>query len=800
MALAAVLLLAPTAKAQGIHFDPTSGFTFDKYVKDKNPNADGEYTLHIETFATGEVTVKKVAKPSDVVLVLDASGSMGSQMLHPTYKVRQGNTANLTYSGTTGGDTTGVTCTFVRYPDNANGKLYPIVHGAQDTNGGTTNNDFWLWFKTDDGQTKYIYGDWNAANPDAWIHDERPSVGQYPRQNSVIAKGPFYKYPTRQQAIKYAVGRFIDSIRQNDIEDVQPYLESGQVGNQISIVQFTGTNSPSQITGEYPDYVAEDKTNSAGKLSKTLIGFTPVSVQGDLESLTNVNALKTAANSLSASGNTPQDTGLKIAQLLIQNLDQTLPAFVGSAQKRLRTVVFFTDGAPDCGKVRTANTIKKSSIEFAYDMKMNYGVKLFSIGFNPGGNATFLKYVSSNYPDAATTNGSSYSGTEVPWTTPGANPRFANDTPHYYMDAGSADMTAIFEAIADDIGGGSTSDHDNTPLLSVDMVSNSFQLPANADASRVKVWTAQCLGTTGETFEDEKGKVHDVLAFADSIEVNATTGGRAPVSIWLQVPELDEQGNPVIDEYNKPKKVWEKKTIDIDADITVNVDKSTNTVTVGGFEYEDLWCGLDPKHENEEQYDNADYPDTYVQGYRGFKIIMEFPIVVKDGATGGPAVPTNLSSSGVYTTNDDGSLGDPIIEYPLPDLPIPINLVIEKHGLRPGESASFTILKKEVNPADPNDNPYVPYNRVTLKGTEDGTPAVERLLNLDPTYYYKIWEEGWSWSYSNQAQDLDNAPTTETVKDNKFVIKNTYDDPDIKHAEASKRNVMEKTTSSTTTP
>lgn len=791
MALAAVLLLATTAKAQGIHFDPTSGFTFDKYVKDKNPNADGEYTLHIETFATGEVTVKKVAKPSDVVLVLDGSGSMGTLMVHPTYKVRQKDNASVTYSGTSEGDTTKNSCTFVRYPDNANGKLYPIVHERNDTNGGTSYNDYWLWFKTDDGQTKYLYGTWSATNTEAWVHDERPAVGTYPKNNSVIAKGPFYKYPTRQQAIKYAVGRFIDAIRQNDVEDVQPYLESGQVGNQISIVQFTGKNTPSDIKGEYPNYSAVD---ADGRYSKTLIGFTT------LDTDANVTALKNAANSLVASGNTPHDTGLKIAQMLIQKLDESLPAYVGSAQKRLKTVVFFTDGksVPGSG---TAASCHKSCIEYVYDLKMNYGVKVFSIGFTPdAGDETFLRYVSSNYPNATTTNGTSYNGTIVPWTTPGANPRFVTDTPHYYMDGGKADMTAIFEAIADDIGGGSTSDHDNTPLLSVDMVSNSFQLPANADASRVKVWTAQCLGTTGETFEDEKGKVHDVLAFADSIEVNATTGGRAPVSIWLQVPELDDQGNPVLDEYNKPKKVWEEKTIDIDADITVNVDKSTNTVTVGGFEYEDLWCGLDPKHENEEQYDSADYPDTYVQGYRGFKIIMEFPIVVKDGATGGPDVPTNLSSSGVYTTNDDGTMGDPIIEYPLPSLPIPINLVIEKHGLRPGESASFTILKKEVHPADPNNNPYVPYNRVTLKGTEDGSPAVERLLNLDPTYYYKIWEEGWSWSYTNQAQDLDDAPTTETVKDNKFVIKNTYDDPDIKHAEASKRNVMEKTTSSTTNP
>lgn len=774
MALAAALLLVPSAKAQGIHYDATSGFTFDKYVTSRNPDENGEYTLRIETFATGAVTVAKKSIPSDIVLVLDGSGSMtSSRMVHPTMKIRQGNSTNNTYSSTGAAVTTN-TCIFVRYPDNDSGEFYRVQHGHQDTAGGTAYNDHWLFFETPNG-TKYLYGTWSATAPDACVHDERPAVGAYPAESSVIFKGPTYRYPQRLEVLKEAVKNFIDLIQQNDEEEVQPYLEAGKTGNQISIVVFRGNDLPGDITNPF-------RTGDASNTTKALIGFTPVNTA------TNVTTLKNTVQSMASGGNTPHDSGMKIAQMLITDLESSMPAYVGSEEQRKKTVVLFTDGAPVAGSGTNANTIRRNAVNFGYDLKKNYHTKIFTIGTGPNStDKTFLQRLSSNYPDAQMNASNAYIGLDT---------ALPADKQIYYKDAAVDGMEDIFEAIAESVAGGGSSSFDNTPLMAVDMVSSSFELPANADASRVKVYTAQCLGTTGETFIDDNNKTHNVLAFAEPV----LAGERNPVSYWVSTAVVDAEGNPVLDEFDMPKYDWEEVTKYIDANISISVDKTSNTVMVGGFEYEELWCGLDTEHANQEQYESTDYPDTYVQGYRGFKIIIEFPIVVKDGATGGPNVVTNLSSSGVYTTDDEGNIDQAIIKYPLPDLPIPINLVIEKHGLIPGESATFTILKKEVVPADPNNNPYVPFNRVTLTGTEDGSPAVERLLNLDPTYYYKIWEEGWAWSYTNQAQDLETAPSTETVTDNKFVINNEKTDTIIKHAEASKRNVMEKTTSSTTTP
>ena len=793
IALAAALLLNPAAKAQ-YHQDATSGFAFDKYVTSKNPDENGEYTLRIETFATGAVTVEKKAIPSDIVLVLDASGSMKSnRMVHPTLRIKEGGAStNWSYSGVGAGLNTN-TCIFVRYPDDETGTYYRVQHGHAKINGSTAYNDHWIFFvipadeaTSTPAQTKYIYGTYSATNTSNWIHDEKPTEGTYATEGATEYTGPLYRYPQRTEALKSAVKLFIDKIEQNDREDVQPYLEPDEhgrkTGNQISIVQYHGDSKSQNIT-----------TKTGDGNTKPLIDFTPVK--------DNVSTLKTAVNGLPASSNTPHDAGLKVAKLLLESLNADYPAFVGSTRQRLRTVVFFTDGQPAGGN--GAYWIKKYALDLANEMKAhnadptkNQEVKIFSIAFSPRKDAGekndkgFLEHVSSNYKGDCDIAQSSYalSGTDTGETM-------------YYMDAGdpNMDMDSIFEFIAESVGGGGSSEYENTPLAAVDMVASSFELPENIDATRVKVYTAQCLGITGETVTDDKGGTHDELAFAEPVLAK----GRGDVKYWNSVAVVDGDGNPVLDELGNPKYDWSEVTADIDENITINIDKTNKTVSVGGFDYEALWCGYDPEHDNQEYYTSSDPNYKYHQaGYRGFKIIIEFPIVVENGALGGPDVVTNLTSSGVYQTDEHGDrTGLPIVKYPIPSLPIPVNLWIEKRGLKPGESATFTILKKLSEPTETVPTPeYEFFTRINVIGAEDGSPVIAKLLNLDPIYYYKIWEEGWAWTYSNQAQDQDTAPSTETVTTNPIVITNKYEDPDPKHAEASKRNVMEKTTSSTTNP
>ena len=50
------------------------------YSKYPTGPVNGIYTIHLDTFVTGEKTVTEQSIPADIVLVLDLSGSMNSSM------------------------------------------------------------------------------------------------------------------------------------------------------------------------------------------------------------------------------------------------------------------------------------------------------------------------------------------------------------------------------------------------------------------------------------------------------------------------------------------------------------------------------------------------------------------------------------------------------------------------------------------------------------------------------------------------------------------------------------------------
>lgn len=873
MALAASLLLVPAAFSQtssqvtdaGAYLvDETTGFGFNKYLKDKTPNAQGEYMLRIENFAMGEVKVETKVVPSDIVLVLDMSGSMLEDYVNATktlaeqliqdvgsltnpsggatydpgnYDQSTGKSANnarvqnLTNFGQSS-TTSSTICTstyhrFIKVGDD----YYQVNRGmVKKTVDGTTSYYCYLYFTDKNNQQYYLFG--KESDADKGIHaitgnnnQNIPTDHMYTGRTATW-RGQLYRYSTRLEALRNAVQSFITAIAENDRDEVKPNLKSAdEVGNRISIVKFAGNGyfsgwpngatdslvTPSSSVLSAALVERNNKAESSVVMKfKTLTNGYGDNVTLDTENITALQNTMAWSGGMVANSNTPIDCGANLARLLF--LDATangLPAVDNSGKVTLRnrTVVFFTDGDP----VKSGNgfcQITHDALGYGTVLKKtgagNINSKIFTIGLNPSSSSLpFLKYLSSNWSwsqQTVNTNSSAsyahYIGEQIPAYDEEHDPEHTAPKRIFYSDAATTDISKIFEAIAEYSGGGASS-ASSSSLTAIDIVSSSFTLPKNVDVSRIKVYTAPCVGTTGETWTDSEGVDHDVLAFADlekdEILANDGSDGRDPVGV-IWVARVDDEGNPVLDP-DTHEQIWDKKTnYDIDANITVTIDKTNNTVNVGGFKYGELWCGhdADPDHNNSLEFDADDYPTTYQPGYRGFKLIIEFPIVVKDGALGGANVPTNEEGSGLYQVDDQGNIIGRLFEYPQPELPIPVNLWIEKRGLKPGESATFTIMKK---PIDGSTDEYVPFTRVNIIGSADGTPVIAKLLNLDPTFFYKIWEEGWAWTYSNQAQDQATAPTTEdpTVT-NPIVIENTYEEPDAKTAEAVVRNEMKKKT------
>ena len=189
----------------------------------------------------------------------------------------------------------------------------------------------------------------------------------------------------------------------------------------------------------------------------------------------------------------------------------------------------------------------------------------------------------------------------------------------------------------------------------------------------------------------------------------------------------------------------------------------TTTVRVTGFDFTANWCG---NHGTEE-------------GYKGKQLILQIPIIPKEGIVGGE-IPTNTPASQILDGDEK-----PVTEYPIPYVgPFPIRIEIEKSGLLAGDSAVFLIWRKHKEASGGFVKTGNPYMKVVLTG-EDGVEAVTAVIeNLDPDYYYLIEESGWSWKYTPDVLSI----STEDQTMNPFKFKNTLKDVTTKNGEAKAKN------------
>jgi len=598
-----------------------------------------------------------------------------------------------------------------------------------------------------------------------------------------------YRPQSRMEKLLESANAFIQEIaRNNDSME----LEEGQVGNQVAIVAFG-----------YPT-----GTTNAGAAGTFLVSdFTPVTG----ETADNVIS---QLNRMNFWGDTAIGQGVEIAYGRLNN-QMSNPAMDpfkkdGNGQyirdshgklivNRSKVVVIFTDGSPTSEPKyspynnTSANSAKARAIGNSNLIKAEgqgkINGRIFSVALGATEeNEDFLRHVSSNYSQS---------------TISGTTPDFAPADPDkdkYYYDAGVADLKDVFQEIASIAGG--RSEVNSSSLVNIDIVSKSFSLPEGVEPGSIKLYTAECIGLLPETYEDKEHHTHHYLAFAEPVPAGTRP---ALEKIYISQPKVDPESGKVIEgEFE-----WVlRENVLIDREITAAVTAAKNKVEVTGFNYGDYWCGLDadPTHDNTRQMAANDPNAGYaLDGYRGFKLIFDIPVVIKDGALGGPNVITNEEGSGLYDPVNDKFL----IEYPRPKLPIPVNLWIQKEGLRKGESATFTIERKLIEkPEGATEEPvYQYYTTVVITGSPDNSPVIRKLQNLDPKYYYRIKESGWSWTYSNQKDDQGvlmtkdgKSASTENDLQNPIIIVNTPTPPKVKHAESIVTNVLStKVTESSTT-
>ncbi len=739
---AAALISGPNLDAQNLPEEvylEEDGICFRKTA---TQNPDGKsYTIDLESFVKGAVHYVESADPSDIVLVLDVSGSMNNNIT--SYKYVEATTpTNVTYDNRYYNLESNQNQRYIKYEND----YYRVRVGSYQISDRYWDWDSWSWIPAVNayylyfqvGNTQYYID--NSGN----IGTTRPTNVTDSGTNLLASSVQLYsrqtETKTRLKALQDATVAFIGEVEKNAKYDKKGQERTTYLDHQIAIVKFAQGyyNSNSEAWQE-----VDNGNHFSGQSNCTEV------VRGLKSVLTQKDDLINAVNSFRVNGNygqTSADYGMHLAENIINHI----PADRVSN----KTVVFFTDGEPYREGYNNVNndaifnshaikikTYTKKVIVDGVEKTEESHPQVFSVGvFTTAPDPTdptdqiyvFMDRISSDYPDATSMTNTC-----------------TKESSDFYKDAsgGAADLDAIFKAIA----GAASSQESNigsSSAVTVDVVTNSFSVPNNAEEAELEVLVAPCTGSKSITY---KGETKEYLTFGDPVAPEDAGEDFAGVTI------------------------------------TPTVDPKTNTVSTTGFDFGKYFCGKD------------DSGST--TSYRGWKQVIRFKINLKDEAVGGPNVATNDESSGIYVN------GEQLAKFNRPTVAIPVQIWIQKIGLQDDDSAVFTLYatpyvedqKEEVYRSEDYDQYWKTFTKVIVNkenmveitdpNNPDKTVKVVKLVGLDPHYFYRLKEDAWAFGYQYQT----NEGVVDTIGDeihNPIKIENKP--KDIHFDEAVVRNVFQK--------
>ena len=615
--------------------------------KTATANSDGTYTVTLEAYATGSKIISEVKKdiPTDIVLVLDQSGSMDDPI------------------GTVG---------FEPYEDESyNGYVYAYHTRNQDHyenrhNGGDAN----LWYKADDGKyysvsvtvkqnvtyteiatsrtNSYYYN--NTNNLYAKIDDKYLKV-TVTRTGNMGNRTYTYTLPDGTEIAKEngnnASPKFTGIDGENlflasvdDSQNFYTYTYTDANGDLQTIDTSTGANTTFSTT-LYQRVVNTNAGDSRLNALKTAVTTFADSVaekakgeDGVLGTTDDVNhriavvGYASRADSSNPWINTEVFIGAKQYNYNVdassyygsafQNMDTTqgqenVTASIGAldangatytnyglemangildenpvqdGKARNRVIILFTDGYPG----RNADDFNAAAADSALTqatIAKNDGVSVYSVGIFSGADAT----------SAGNKNGTNIQAANWFMQQVSSN-NGTPQSPSYYLSAGDAGtLNNIFQQISNQIESGGSSTTLGSQTVIKDIISPAFELPAGATADSITLETYACTG------KDSDGN----YTWSNN---NNTKGATATVS--------------------------------------------GGQVSVTSFDFAENYVGTVTENGNVT--------------YRGNKLVISFTVTPKSGFLGGNNVYTN-TSAGVY---ENSSATETVLTFDRPRVNVPI--------------------------------------------------------------------------------------------------------------------------------
>lgn len=713
-------LIVPGTRAYADN-EPDSGM---KISKTATANADGSYTITLEAFATGSkvITEQKTDIPTDIVLVIDQSGSMNDPIGGYTYTAyrtggynsrnyhndeyyplrHNGGSENLwhklnnneyiavsveqkmVYTAISGWSNR-------KYYDNQN-SLYCLVSGeyksvAVRREGHVFSADEY-WYTMDGQQILYTTGDSSIPNfgqyaplyqsvkkytysytlngvttviEESLGDGSSPDTQFYRRDYSSSAGG------TRLNALKNAATTFANAVAAKAAgADGDISTPADNVNHRIAVVGFASGqyyNGTNYNYGNTEVFVGSNQYKY-GSAAQGQYG----NAFQDMSTSTGVGNVSASIGALSAEGGTLTNLGLEMGN----GIFGANP--IAEGEKRNRVVIVFSDGVPGW-KGYDSNTAN-SAITQAGTAKNTYGATVYSIGIFPGADAT----------SAGNQNGNETEKANWFMQRVSSNTQYPQ-SPSYYLSAADAGtLNSIFQQISDQIETGGTTSTLTSDAVVKDIISPQFTLPAGTTAANITVETYACTGKNA----------NDDYTWSNN---NSTMGATASIS--------------------------------------------GDQVNVTGFNFSENYVG------------------TVTEGdsvtYRGHKLVISFKVQPKAGFLGGNEVYTN-TSAGIY---ENGSAENPLLTFDRPTVNVPIKDVtvtakdknvylkgeVTADQLKDGSEISVGDVKLDLSKAADTDKPYgldpwqAEYVDITVAVKDkDGNVISDKLDNLteDTTYTIKV--------------------------------------------------------------
>lgn len=713
-------LIVPGTRAYADN-EPDSGM---KISKTATANADGSYTIMLEAFATGSkvITEQKTDIPTDIVLVIDQSGSMNDPIGGYTYTAyrtggynsrnyhndeyyplrHNGGSENLwhklnnneyiavsveqkmVYTAISGWSNR-------KYYDNQN-SLYCLVSGeyksvAVRREGHLFSADEY-WYTMDGQQILYTTGDSSIPNfgqyaplyqsakkytysytlngvttviEESFGDGSSPDTQFYSRGYSSSAGD------TRLNALKNAATTFANAVAAKAAgADGDISTPADNVNHRIAVVGFASGqyyNGTNYNYGNTEVFVGSNQYKY-GSAAQGQYG----NAFQNMNTSTGVGNVSASIGTLSADGGTLTNLGLEMGN----GIFGANP--IAEGEKRNRVVIVFSDGVPGWSGYdsNTAN----SAITQAETAKNTYGATVYSIGIFPGADATSAGNQNGNETEKANwfmQQVSSNNGTP--------------QSPSYYLSAADAGtLNSIFQQISDQIETGGTTSTLTSDAVVKDIISPQFTLLAGTTAANITVETYACTGKNA----------NDDYTWSNN---NSTMGATASIS--------------------------------------------GDQVNVTGFNFSENYVG------------------TVTEGdsvtYRGHKLVISFKVQPKAGFLGGNEVYTN-TSAGIYENN---TAENPLLTFDRPTVNVPIKDVtvtakdknvylkgeVTADQLKDGAEISVGNVKLDLSKATDADKPYgldpwqAEYVDITVTVKDkDGNVISDKLDNLteDTTYTVEV--------------------------------------------------------------